>query len=90
MNTPCAAVWEFWVDVFVAAETEPKRVNGDARLVSGGEEVVLPFTIDVVVAKIPRNSSVVMDNNSDGAVGWGSNTPRRLEPQARNSMRYTG
>jgi hypothetical protein len=63
---PNQTTQEFWIDLFVPAETEPGEARGEVRLTGGGETLTLPVRIHVLAATLPDQPCVTMDHNSYG------------------------
>jgi hypothetical protein len=57
---------EFWVDLFVPADTEPATVDFSISVSAAGTETALSVALTVLPALVPEKPSLFIDHNSYG------------------------
>jgi Domain of unknown function (DUF4091) len=77
-RVPAQTAQSFWIDIWIAAGTEPRTYRGDAKLTSGAGRSVLPVEVIVLPAMIPDTEAVTLDSNSYGTSWMLSQYPETL------------
>ncbi|MEO7145846.1 MAG: hypothetical protein ABI165_20315 [Bryobacteraceae bacterium] len=68
----------FWIDLWIPASTVPQMYRGQAKLVSGSGQKIVPIELTVLPAVVPEEDAVTLDNNSYGTSWLQEQHPKTL------------